>query len=274
MLRSAATSNQRGALPMDRIQVVEKWWSQVERIHRTVRVYLPDAYRREPKRRFPVLYLLDGQCVFNHPQSKALQTWHANDALERLVADRRIEPWIAVAVDHSEDRLADYAPWDDAALDVAALGPLHLQFLTNELKPWVDRTLRTRTGPQETALVGASMSGLFSLWAGWKRPDVFGRVAGLSPAVAWGLGRLADEWQAHPKRWSRVYMDVGTEEGVFPGELPLDYPTSVRQLAEKLRGLGYADWELKLVVEEGAQHDVAAWRRRLPDVLGWLLGKW
>jgi predicted alpha/beta superfamily hydrolase len=259
---------------MGYVHILRDFDSPTEGSPRTVRVYLPDAYEHEPGRRFPVLYMQDGQNVFNHPESARYDTWRANDAIERVAAEGKCEPWIIVAVDHGPDRFAEYSPWDEPRVGVKARGPLYVSFLADQLKPWVDRQYRTKPHPRDTAIMGSSLGGLISLYAGWSRPATFGRIGGVSPSVMWSLGRLSENWRNHPRQWQRIYLDVGTNEGIRQGHVLLDYPEAVRRFYEHLKGVGYEDWELRLVVEEGAGHHETDWQRRLPETMAWLLGTW
>ncbi len=248
--------------------------SKAEGETRTLRIYTPDAYDREPERRFPVLYFQDGQNIFDPPVSTERGSWGANGTLERLVAEGRCEPWILVGIDHGPDRFTQYSPWPEPRLGVEAGAPHYLDFLVDELMPWVDRHYRTRTGPIDTAIAGASLGGLVSLYAALRFPERFGRIGAFSPTVMWSLDALISAWSAHPRVWSRLYLDVGTLEGRRLGPIELNYPEAVRGFWSHLVGLGYADWELRCVIDEGGLHDEAAWRRRLPDALAWLLGHW
>lgn len=259
---------------MGHVQIIRDFASEALGGPRTVRIYTPDAYDREPERRFPVAYLQDGQHVFAHPESAKYDTWGANEAIEQLAAEGRTEPWILVAADHGSDRFAEYSPWDEPRLGVTAKGPATVKFLTDELKPFVDRHYRTKREPEQTAVMGSSLGGLISLFAGWSRPDVFGRIGGFSPTVMWSLGRLSQEWSRPTGKWSRIYLDVGTLEGVYTANLPLDYPSSVHAFWKHLKAIGYEDWELKLVVEQNGAHHETDWRRRFPEAMAWLLGTW
>ncbi len=259
---------------MGYVHILHDFDSPPEGQPRTIRIYTPDAYEREPRRRFPVLYLQDGQNVYDHPESALYDTWCANDAIEAVAREGHCEPWLLVAIDHGPDRFAEYSPWDEPRRGVQARGPLYLAFLAEYLKPWVDRTYRTRPEPEYTAIMGSSLGGLISLYAAWSRPEIFGRAGGVSPSVMWSGGRLFEAWRAHPRQWQRIYLDTGTEERIWQGLVLLDYPTAVEDFARHLKAVGYEDWELKLVIDQGGQHHETAWRRRLPDTMGWLLGSW
>src|SRR5215218_8975412 len=182
---------------MGHVHILRDFHSPPEGFARTIRIYTPDAYEAEPGRRFPVLYMQDGQNVFAHPESATYDTWCANHAIERLAGEGRLEPWLIVGIDSGPGRLAEYSPWDEPRADVKARGPAYARFLAEHLKPWVDRTYRTRPEPQSTAVMGSSLGGLISLYLGLAHPQVFGRVGGMSPTVMWSEGRLFHEWRQH-----------------------------------------------------------------------------
>jgi predicted alpha/beta superfamily hydrolase len=257
---------------MGHVQILHDYPSPSENIRRTVRIYTPDAYDAEPERRFPVLYMQDGQNVFAHPESAIYHTWCVNTALERLVAEGRLEPWIIVAVDHTgPGRWPDYTPWDDPKRNVRARGHLYARFLRDQLKPWVDQTYRTRPEPEWTGAMGSSLGGLISLYLGLAMPETFGRIGAVSPTVMWSDGQIFKEWKAHPRKWTRIYLDAGSSEYIEVDGLALDYGAYTRDFFIHLKQLGYADHEVCLVLEPGGTHDEPTWQRRLPFALRWLL---
>jgi predicted alpha/beta superfamily hydrolase len=150
-------------------------------------------------------------------------------------------------------------------------GSAYVDFLTDHLKPYMDRVYRTRPEPEQTAIMGSSLGGLISLFAGWRRPDVFGRIGGVSPSVMWSMGRLFEAWQEHSHKWSRIYLDVGDQERIYRDHLPLNYADSVQSFYDQLKSLGYGDHELRLIVEAGGGHHESDWKRRLPEAFAWLL---
>lgn len=257
---------------MGYIHIIRDLYSPQEGLHRTVRIYTPDAYDHAHGQRFPVLYMHDGQNVFAHPESARLDTWCANLTLERLVREGHMQPWLIVAVDHSTNRLAEYSPFDEPRSGVYAHGEPYVRFLLETLKPYVDRTYRTLMGPEFTGTMGSSLGGLISLYLGLRHPEVFGRIGGLSPSVMWGHNRIFELWRHHTRRWSRIYLDAGTHEFVDPVGYPMYYGTAVRDFYFHLKHLGYADHELHLVLEPEGHHDERAWQRRLPWAMRWLLG--
>lgn len=257
---------------MGHVHIIRDFASPQEGRTRTVRIYTPDAYDSAPGRRFPVLYMHDGQNVFAHPESAVFDTWCANLALERLVAGGRVEPWLIVAVDSTHERLAEYSPWDEPRSNVPARAAPYVRFLVETLKPYLERNYRTRPGPEWTGVMGSSLGGLMSLYMGWKHPELFGRIGALSPSVMWSWNRIFSEWSAHTRKWSRIYLDAGADEAVDPVGYLMRYGEATRDFHHHLKRLGYADHELRLVLEPGGQHHETDWQRRLPAALSWLLG--
>ena len=239
---------------------------------RTLRIYYPFAYRADPTRHFPVLYLHDGQNAFDHPASEVSPTWGVNTALDRLIDRRDLDPWVVVALDHrGHDRIGDFSPWPDPRAPVAPAGAEHAAFVAEELIPFIDRNLRTLAAPEHRAIGGSSLGGLMALYLGWSRPDLFCRVAALSPSVMWGDCQLARFWSLRGPP-ARVYLDVGSRELFDAGSFQLHYGVEVREFAAHLRMLGYGEDELRFVLDPRGEHSESDWRRRLPAALRWLLG--
>lgn len=256
---------------MGHLHIIRDFASPLEGSPRTVRIYTPDAYDAEPDKRFPVLYVQDGQNVFAHPTSAVYDTWCANHVVERLAQENRIEPWILVGIDSGPGRFEDYSPWDEPRTSVKARGDRYARFVVETLKPYVDRTYRTRTESQWTGVMGSSLGGLISLYLGFKHPDIFGRIGGFSPTVMWGEDHLKQAWSAHSRKWSRIYLDAGSTEYIHAGKLPLNYGEATKDFYFHLKRLGYSDHELFLVLEPSGQHHEKDWQRRLPLALRWLL---
>lgn len=257
---------------MGHVHIIRDFASPQEGFTRTVRIYTPRGYEQAPHHRFPVLYMHDGQNVFAHPESALFDTWCANLALEHMVGEGRGEPWLIVGIDSGPGRLEEYSPWNESRANVRARGETYARFIVETLKPYVDGIYRTRQGSEWTAVMGSSLGGLMSLYLGWKYPEVFGRIGAMSPSVMWSEYQLFQHWTAHSRRWSRIYLDAGMPEWIEPGGVPLPYGEATRDFYFHLKGLGYADHELALVLEPGGLHHEPAWQRRLPLAMNWLLG--
>jgi predicted alpha/beta superfamily hydrolase len=256
---------------MGHVHIIRDFYSPQEGFNRTVRIYTPDGYEHASSHRFPVLYMHDGQNVFAHHESALMDTWCANHALEHMVGEGRTEPWLIVGIDSGPGRVEEYSPWDEPRGKVRARGEAYGRFLVETLKPYVDRVYRTRQGSEWTGIMGSSLGGLMSLYLGWRHPDIFGRIGALSPSVMWSQYGLFQNWKDHTRRWSRIYLDAGEHEWIDPGGVPLPYGEATRDFYFHLKGLGYADHELALVLEPGGLHHEKDWQRRLPTAMRWLL---
>ena len=186
-----------------------------------MRIYTPDGYDARPHHRYPVLYMHDGQNVFAHPESARLRHVVRQP---RARAPGGRGP--AGAVDHRRGGLGPRAASPSTrrgtsrATTCARAARPTSRFLVETLKPYVDRTYRTRQGAEWTGIMGSSLGGLISLYLGWKYPEVFGRIGG---AVALGdveRAELFENWTAHTRSWTRIYLDAGEHECIDPGGCP------------------------------------------------------
>lgn len=227
---------------------------------RTVLVHLPPGYEESPERRYPVLYLQDGQNLFDGATSFIPgQEWRVDETAERLIHEKKIEPLIQVGIYNSGvDRLDEYTPMSDAR-GRGGKGELYSRFLIEELKPFIDRTYRTLPKGKHTGLGGSSLGGLISLSVGLKHPEAFSRLAILSPSVWWADRAILKEitWKLPLRLW----VDIGTAEG--SSALP-----DARLLRDTLVAHGWREGE-DLTYREfaGATHSESAWAERFDQVL-------
>lgn len=256
---------------MSDIQILHDFYSQPEGANRTLRICIPDVYYSQPATHFPVLYMLDGQNVFSHPESAVFHTWCANTTMDRLIAEGCIRPWIIVAIDHLPDRFSEYSPWSEPAVGAEGRGWLFIDFLVNYLKPFMDQNYRTLGEPHWTGILGASLGGLMSLAAGKVHPDVFGRIGAVSPSVMWANGEIFRLWDHPTGHWCKIYMDTGSLERYWYYNIYLDYVESTKNFYEHLKSLGLKDHELRYVVAQDHFHNEEAWQARLPAIFTWLL---
>jgi predicted alpha/beta superfamily hydrolase len=119
--------------------------------------------------------------------------------------------------------------------------------------------------------MGASLGGLMTMYMGYERPEVFGRLGAISPTFCWSDGRIFEHWKQRHPVFSRIYIDCGSEERIWLEDLFLDYPKYSQDFHDHLQALGYQAHELKLVVEQGAHHHEIDWQRRFPSMIRWLL---
>ncbi len=229
---------------------------------RRVWLYLPPGYAAS-QRRYPVLYMHDGQNVFDQRTSFAGE-WGVDETLDSLIAsgDSGV---IVVAVDNGGPRRFDeYSPWTNAQYG-GGQGDAYVDFLVQTLKPYIDQHYRTLADRLHTGVAGSSMGGLISLYAGLKYPDVFGRVGVFSPAfwVAPSIYDVARRAQARPG--TRIYMVTGGQEGNTPETVVRDH----QRMVDTLRAAGF---DVQAVVRPDGKHAEWFWRREFPAAYAWLFG--
>ncbi len=234
---------------------------------RDVLVYLPPGYADDAARDYPVLYLQDGQNLFDGATSFIPgQEWRVDETAQWLIETAEIAPLIIVGIYNTGELRADeYTPTHDGRHRVGGKADLYGRFLIEELKPFVDANYRTRPQRAQTGLGGSSLGGLVSMHLGLTRPDVFGRLAVMSPSVWWGGGAILREVDAlWVKPETRVWLDTGTAEGGQTVE-------NARCLRDALVGRGWRlDADLRYHEAAGAQHNESAWAARVEPMLRFL----
>lgn len=251
---------------------------------RNVDVWLPPGYDGDPRKRYPVLYLHDGQNQFDasHDTSYGGVAWGIDTAMTRLIRSGRIRPAIVVAVWNTPARLTEYMPakavtadkvhfvdgWPD--LPRADLrSDDYLAFLVDELKPFIDERFRTLPGRDDTLLMGSSMGGLISAYALTEYPQVFGRAACVSTHWLAGDGVAIDYFGKHlpDPATHRFYFDHGT------ATLDATYAPYQQRMDQAMRQAGYRNG-VNWVSREfpGADHSEKSWRQRVEVPLRFLLG--
>jgi predicted alpha/beta superfamily hydrolase len=233
---------------------------------RVVSVYLPPQYASEPQREFPVFYLHDGQNLFD-PQTSfvAGHTWRAGTTADRMNLSGKAAPVILVGIANTGlRRMAEYTPTRDYRLG-GGEGYSYGRLLTEELKPWIDSNFRTIPDVDHTGLGGSSLGGLITLYLGLQYPEIFGRLAVISPSVWWNqrsiLGFVA-EFQG-PRR-PRIWLDIGTAEGTR-------HVRDAELLHKRLVQQGWKPGiDLELLKVPSGVHSEDAWATRFDKVLAFL----
>jgi len=231
----------------------------------TVLVWTPPGYARSSER-FPVLYLHDGQNMFDAATSFAGEVWAADGAARALAAEGLPCLLVAVCV-RPTHRGNDYLPFAIGANDFQTTAPAYQTFLAQTLKPHIDARYRTRPEREYTAQAGSSFGGVASLYGTLSRPDVWGTCGAFSPSLWVQDGALPDFARQHPAPGLRLYVDMGTHEGLFVE----DAAATVRQTRWFAARSAPFVREVKLQIGEGHWHDEPAWRARLPEFLHWWL---
>ena len=231
---------------------------------RDVRVYLPPSYARG-QRRYPVLYLHDGQNVFDEATAFVKQEWRADEAAEALA--RIGKELIIVGVDNTSDRGSEYAPFRAPMNDYTARGEQYVAFLVKTLKPMIDAKYRTLPDAAHTALAGSSLGGLITVYAALSQPGIFGFAAAFSPTVSSADFSLERWARTQPHATSRLYLDMGDHEDDSAAWNQV-LVEATEDLGKLLREQGH---ETRVVIAKGAHHNEDAWAPRLAPVMDWFL---
>lgn len=245
--------------------------SRILGTRRNILVYLPRGYRRQRRLRYPVLYLHDGQNVFDAATSFAGVEWGVDETAQRLIRKQLIEPIIVVAIDNAGDnRIHEYAPTRGVFQESGkrkkrsrGLGQKYGRFLIDELKPYIDKTYRTKPEAEFTGLAGSSLGGLITLALGLWFPDVFSRLGVMSAAIWWddqAIVKMVE--QLGNKLPLKIWLDTGTHEEGWE---------RARTLRDALVEKGWKLYDdLQYLEAEGADHSEGAWAGRVDPMLRFL----
>ncbi|MFL6541157.1 MAG: alpha/beta hydrolase [Chthoniobacterales bacterium] len=238
---------------------------------RDILVYLPPGYRRATTRRFPVLYMHDGQNLFDAATAFGGVEWGADETAHRLIQQKLMAPVIIVAVANTGgDRIHEYVPTRgriEEGKRTRSKGLLRKygRFLSEELKPFIDAHYRTLSDADSTGLAGSSLGGLATMVLGLWFPNVFRRLAVMSPSIWWDdcvLLKMVEELDEEAKPPLKIWLDTGTNE---PGW------ERARLLRDGLLEKGWRLYDdLQYLEDDGAAHTEAAWAYRLDPALRFL----
>jgi predicted alpha/beta superfamily hydrolase len=219
--------------------------------------YLPPSHGSG--RRFPVVYMQDGNNLFDEAVAHAGE-WRVDEAMEEL-AREGIEA-IVVGIPHGLDRGGEYA---------GAKSDAYLEFLADTVRPLVADAFDVDPRPESTGIAGSSLGAVISLHGVVSRPDVFGLAGVFSPAFWWDGGRMFDLVERDPPSRARVYMDVGDSESDDEA-IRRSYVEGFERMRGLLERQGLDDGSLLTVLEAGGVHHESVWARRLPNAFRFLLG--
>jgi predicted alpha/beta superfamily hydrolase len=238
---------------------------------RRLTVWLPRSRSRQSEP-YPVLYLNDGQNLFDPARAFAGNTWRVAETAQRLVRTGRIPPMLIVGIDHGGVRRGrEFLPVEDSLHPGTAepLGREYAEFITREVMPFIARTYPVRRGMSHTGFGGSSYGGIAALNTAMVKPGTFGRLLVESPSLYVGNKYLLHRASA-VERWpSRIFLGVGTVE-TRSAERNHETVANVLELGQILRRAGLGARRLRVVVEDGATHSEGAWADRFPQALEFL----
>jgi|SRR5271166_1383593 len=249
--------------------------SRTFRNTRFLRVWLPPDYDHPENsgRQYSVLYLNDGQNLFESSTSFTGVEWQVDETADRLIREGVVPPMIIVGIDNAgKDRFREYMPHRSLhPMMLRVQGQRYPNFLIKDVMPFIARNYRVAAGPENTGLGGSSLGALISLYTAAARPGVIGRLLLESPSL-WASNRQMIRESRAIKRWpERILLATGTAEA---GQKDRDQSMvdDVRELAAIFRRAGLDENHLRLAIDEGATHHESAWARRFPEALTSLFG--
>lgn len=254
------------------IQTIHRFYARALNNFRSLYVYLPPSYHLQPDRRFPVLYMHDGQNIFSGESSYSGSGWEVHRVADELIARRQIQELIIVGIAHQNDqRLSEYAHSDGSfqGHPVKGRGLQYESFLIDDVKPFVESNYRVLPGPESTALMGSSMGGLVTFNIGLRRPEVFGKLGVVSPSFWWGgQGAVLKQVQklSQTQLPKRLWIDMGDAEGHFQE----GFTEVIRALQQK--GIRPQE-EMACWVIPGGIHSEVDWMHRVHCPLLYFFGE-
>ena len=255
----------RTAVVAPELRLHRKFQSQFLEPERTLIVYVPPGYDTNAHSRYPVLYMHDGQNLFDPSTAFGGNEWRLDDTAEELIERGAIEPLIIVGIYNTgEQRIQEYTPTPDAKLG-GGKADLYGRMLVEEIKPFIESNYRTLHGAGNTGLGGSSLGGLVTLHLGLKYPQIFGKLAILSPSVWWDNKVILREIEQIPQKPDlKIWLDMGTAEGGMSLE-------DTEMLRDAMRAKGWAvGQDLAYSEIQGATHSETSWAGRVGPFLRFL----
>ncbi|MBC7978071.1 MAG: alpha/beta hydrolase [Myxococcales bacterium] len=229
---------------------------------RTLLVYLPPSYAQNPLKRYPVLYMHDGQNLFNAATSSFGTEWRVDENINALVNAGQMDEVIVVGAYNTSNRIWEYTPCCD--VDFGGGGAAtYERFLIDTVKPFIDGSFRTLSAKANTAVMGSSLGGLLSFYIARRNPTVFGKAGCMSSSFWWNREMLTVEVQQSTTRVPvQLYLDAGTSSDGLPETTRMD---------QALLADGYVQGlDVNFVTAQGGSHNEASWAARVATPLQWL----
>lgn len=254
---------------------LHEFQSRIFRNTRMLRVWLPPGYSaaENKDRYYPVLYLNDGQNLFDPATAYIGVEWQVDETADRLIREAKIPPLIIVGIDNAQkDRPKEYLPYRSFHPPVIRpQGKCYPGFLMNEITSFVYQRYRIARGPENTGLGGSSLGAIISLYTTMDRPGVFGRLLLESPSLFISNRQLLKSSRAFRQWPAKIFIGIGTREAGSE-ERDQEVVEDVRELEHVLRRAGLGEDRLLVRVDDGGTHSEGAWAKRFPEALTFLFG--
>jgi predicted alpha/beta superfamily hydrolase len=224
---------------------------------RTTRILLPPAYYKYPSKRFPVLYMLDGQNLFSTKTAFG-RPWHIQKTMDNLPLKFQC---IVVGIDNGGTlRSSEYLPHHHHKHMHHGEGGVFLDFIAHELKPKVDQHLRTLTERDHTMIAGSSLGGLLSFYAATRKCDIFGKAGVFSPSF-WLYPQIF-HW--NQRCLSKIYVSGSKTES-------RGMARSLEKTYHELKNAGFPDDKIRVVIKDRGKHNEVLWGQQFGPMLRWLM---
>jgi predicted alpha/beta superfamily hydrolase len=229
---------------------------------RTLILYLPPSYNQNPLKRYPVIYMHDGQNLFNAATSSFGTEWQVDENINSAVAGGRMDEVIVVGIYNTPNRIWEYTPCCDATYGGGG-ADTYERFLIDTVKPYVDGHFRTLPSKENTAIMGSSLGGLLSFYIARRNPTVFSKAGCMSSSFWWNVEALTVQVEQSTTHVPvRFYIDAGTSS---------DGLTETTRMDNALLADGYVQGtDLDFLVAQGGSHNEASWAARVATPLAWL----
>jgi predicted alpha/beta superfamily hydrolase len=244
--------------PFGKVTIIPKFESPQLKNTRSLRIYLPPSYQENAAKRYPVLYMHDGQNLFDAKTAAYGVEWGIDETVNRLVATGAMDEVIVVGIDNTPDRIPEYTPCCDLKYGGGRLDA-YRGFIVDTVKPYIDKTLRTLPGKENTAIMGSSLGGIASVLIAQQHPAVFSKAGGVSSSFWWNDKVLIKKIPARVP--VKFYIDAGTRD---------DGIEETSQMRDAMVKQGYRqDADLFYYAAEGGSHNEKSWAARVEKPLTW-----
>lgn len=258
--------------------MIKTYDKEIKQLNRTTQVRIMLPFNYDESKSYPVLYMHDGQNLYYDKDASYGHSWRFIDNFK----EHNLPEIIVVGIDCAPGlyRLDEYSPWINTTLkdtrkemvnrDVGGQGDIYLDWLVNELKPWVDNEFSTKTESLYTAIGGSSMGGLISTYALFKYPNVFTRAAAVSNAYWFAEDEMIEFIsKSNSDHVKYLYLDVGTKEIGIEDDNEI-YINTNKSVYEALKAIGLSSDRLKFDLVEGGVHNEADWSKRVHTIINWI----
>lgn len=245
---------------------------------RTIIVYLPSGYKENTNKRYPVLYMHDGQNLFTEVSEGSSDKWRVKETTDSLIRENKIEDIIIVGIYNNSDRISEYTQSYMEKYNAGGKGKDYCRFIVEELKPYIDNSFRTLKDRENTAIAGSSLGGLISFYMGWNYSDTFKKVGAISPSFWWNSCEILKEVEdfTGSRKDLNIWIDAGSAEDTSDrnNNGVIDMVDDARDMVYALSRKGYTIHKDLMYYEVlGGLHNEEAWAKRFDQVLIYMFEK-